>query len=90
MGGVVRCDSFHVEDGGNFILNGDTHIPNYTASRVKPVSLIPTRQAKIYITFCILFSCTGFWWVKTEERRPRGIPSIRWEANIELDIQEVA
>jgi hypothetical protein len=47
VGSVLRCDTLHVEDGENFILNGATHIPNYTASRVKSISLIPTRQPKI-------------------------------------------
>jgi len=32
---------------------------------------------------------TGFWWAKTEGKRPLGRPRCRWEDNIKMDLQEV-
>ena len=32
---------------------------------------------------------TGFWWGKTEGKRPLGKPRRRWEDNIKMDLKEV-
>ena len=32
---------------------------------------------------------TGFWWGKTEGKRPLGRPRRRWEDNIRMNLQEV-
>ena len=33
--------------------------------------------------------CTGFWWGRSEGKRPLGRPRCRWEENIKMDLQEV-
>jgi hypothetical protein len=79
----------HVEDGGNFILNGATRIPKYTASYVKSIRLIAMRQPKILHNILYSLFMYGFLVGENEERKPHGRPRVRWEANIKLDIQEV-
>ena len=32
---------------------------------------------------------TGFWWGKSEDKRPLGRPSRTWADNIKMDLQEV-
>ena len=29
---------------------------------------------------------TGFWWGHTEGKRPLGMPGVRWEDNIKIDL----
>ena len=33
--------------------------------------------------------CTGFWWGRSEGKRPLGRPRCRWEENIKMDLHKV-
>jgi hypothetical protein len=69
--------------------NGKLHDLYFSPNIVWVIKSRRMRLAVHVVRMGLREACIGFWWGKTNGRRPMGRSRRRWEDNIKMELQEV-